>query len=51
MADGGLRKPALWLEGNTAENWRIFEMEYDISIEAIYREKPAKADAMMLLNL
>ena len=52
MADIGLRKPdALRFDGNMAENWRIFEMEYEIYIEAMFSEKSARAKAMMLLNL
>jgi len=45
-------KPApLSFEGNCAENWRIFEQEYDIFIAAAYADRPKKTQAYMLLNL
>ena len=45
-------KPApLSFEGNCAENWRIFEQEYDIFIAAAYHNAPKKTRAFMLLNL
>ena len=51
MAEG-LRKPdALSLDGNVAENWRRFELEYDIYIAAAFSDKPEKVKAMILLNL
>ena len=35
-----LRKPApLSFEGNVAENWRTFESEFDIFVEAAYSDK------------
>jgi hypothetical protein len=34
-----------------AENWRVFEMEYDIYIAAAHAEKTDKQRAYMLLNL
>ena len=51
MAEG-LRKPdALSFDGNVAENWRRFELEYDIYIAAAFSDKPEKVKAMILLNL
>ena len=48
----GLRRPdMLSFEGNTAENWRVFETEYDIYIAAGHADKSNKVKAMMLLNL
>ena len=50
--DSGLRRPQqLSFEGNVSENWRIFEQEYDIYVNAIYSDKPEAARAYMLLNL
>jgi transposase InsO family protein len=52
MADGGLRKPMpLTFEGNVAEKWRIFELEFDIYISAAHPEKDDKTKAYILLNL
>lgn len=52
MADLGLRKPSpLSFEGNVAENWRVFEQEYDIFIAAGHDDKTDKVKAFMLLNL
>ena len=35
-----LRKPEpLSFEGNVAENWRTFESEFDIFVEAAYSDK------------
>ena len=52
MADGGLRKPSpLVFDHRKAENWRKFEQEYDIYVEAIYSKKTDKEKAMILLNL
>ena len=35
-----LRKPApLSFEGNVADNWRAFESEFDIFVEAAYSDK------------
>lgn len=50
--EGSLRRPApLSFQGNTAENWRIFEEEYDIYIEAGFSTNSERSKAMMLLNL
>ncbi|XP_067943453.1 uncharacterized protein [Watersipora subatra] len=50
--DSGLRRPQqLSFEGNVSKNWRIFEQEYDIYVNAIYNDKPEAARAYMLLNL
>ena len=52
MATGGLRKPdPLSFEGNLAENWRKFEEDFVIFIEAGHSEKSSKQKAYMLLNL
>ena len=48
----GLRKPEpLSFEGNVAENWRHFEEEFDIFIEAAYGDKDERTRAYILLNL
>ncbi|KAL8607720.1 hypothetical protein ACOMHN_039393 [Nucella lapillus] len=48
----GLRKPQpLSFEGNVAENWRTFETEFDIFIEAAYGDKNDRTRAYILLNL
>ena len=47
-----LCKPApLSFEGNAAENWRTFESEFDIFVEADYSDKNDRARAYILLNL
>ena len=47
-----LRKPELFsFEGNCAENWRVFELEYDIYVEAAHPAAEAKARAYIRLNL
>ena len=47
-----LRKPApLSFEGNFAENWRTFESEFDIFVEAAYSDKNDRRRAYILLNL
>ena len=52
MADVGLRKPSpLCFDGNAAENWRIFEQEYNVFVLAAYDDKPDKVKAYVLLNL
>lgn len=51
MAEGFRRPDPLIFDGNIAENWRIFEQEYDIFIEAAHSDKPAKTKAYILLNL
>ena len=46
-----LRKPApLSFEGNVAENWRTFESEFDIFVEAAYSDKNDCTRAYILLN-
>jgi len=50
--DTGLRRPKpLSFEGNVAENWRVFEQEFDIYVNAAYADKSDTAKAYMLLNL
>ena len=53
MSDArGLRTPSpLSFEGNVAENWRIFELEYDIYVAAAHADKSNKTKAYILLNL
>lgn len=51
MADGFRRPDPLVFNGNLAENWRIFEQEYEIFIAAAHSDKPAKTKAYILLNL
>ena len=47
-----LRKPApLSFEGSVAENWRNFESESDIFVEAAYSDKNDRTRAYILLNL
>ena len=48
----GLRKPEpLSFEGNVAENWRHFEEDFDIFIEAAYGDKDERTKTYILLNL
>jgi hypothetical protein len=52
MADGGLRKPdPLLFEGNIAENWRRFERDFDIFIQAAHSAASKKVKSYILLNL
>lgn len=51
MADGFRRPDPLIFDGNIAENWRKFELEFDIFIAAAHSEKPDKTKAYILLNL
>ena len=51
MAEGFRRPDPLVLDGNIAENWRVFEQEYDIFIAAAHSDKPARTQAYILLNL
>ncbi|KAF1385281.1 hypothetical protein PFLUV_G00106100 [Perca fluviatilis] len=51
MADGFRRPDPVVFDGNVAENWRIFEQDYDIFIAAAHSDKPAKTKAYILLNL
>lgn len=47
-----LRKPDLLsFEGNCAENWRVFEMEYDIYVNDAHPAADAKTRSYILLNL
>ena len=47
-----LRKPeVLSFEGNCAENWRVFELEYDIYVEAAHATAEAKTRAYIPLNV
>lgn len=46
------RKPdPLRFEGNIAENWRIFELDFDIFIAAAHSAKTRKEQAYILLNV
>ncbi|CAI5671963.1 unnamed protein product [Oreochromis niloticus] len=51
MAEGFRRPDPLVFDGNVAENWRIFEQEYDIFIAVAHSDKPARTQAYILLNL
>lgn len=51
MADGFRQPDPLVFDGNIAENWRIFEQEYDIFVAAAHSDKPARTRAYILLNL
>ena len=51
MADGFRRPDPLLFNENVAENWRIFEREYDIFIAAAHYDKPARTRAYILLNI
>jgi hypothetical protein len=47
-----LRKPEiLSFDGNVAENWRKFQLEYEIFIECAHADKTDRQKAMILLNL
>ena len=47
-----LRKPdPLSFEGNVAENWNVFETEFDVFVEAACPDKNDKTKAFILLNL
>ena len=41
----------LVFDENMAENWRIFEREYNIFIAATHSDKSAKTQAYILLNI
>ena len=46
------RKPdPLRFDGNVAENWRIFELDFDIFIAAAHSSKTKKEQAYILLNI
>ena len=49
--DGFRRPDPLTFDENIAENWRIFEREYDIFIAAAHSDKSAKTKAYILLNI
>ena len=50
--DTGLRRPKpLSFEGNVAENWRVFEQEFDIYINAAFADRNEASRAYILLNL
>lgn len=51
MAEGFRRPDPLIFDGNIAENWRRFELEFDIFIAAAHSEKPDKTKAYILHNL
>ena len=48
--DGFRRPDPLTFDENIAENWRVFEREYDIFIAAAHSDKSAKTKAYILLN-
>lgn len=52
MADSGFNRPGqLSFEGNVAENWRQFALEYDVFMAAAHSDKEDKIKAYILLNL
>ena len=51
MAEGFRRPEQLVFDGNIAENWRVFEQEYEIFIAAAHSDKDARTRAFILLNL
>ena len=51
MADGLRKHSPLRFDHQKAENWRVFSMEFDIYMEAMYADKSDRAKAMILLNL
>lgn len=51
MAVGFRRPDPLVFDENIAENWRIFEREYNIFIAAAHSDKSAKTQAYILLNI
>ncbi len=51
MAEGFRRPDPLVFDGNIAENWRVFEQEFDIFIAAAHSEKEPRTKAFILLNL
>ena len=38
-------------EGNVAENWKNFDAEFDIFVQAAYGDKDESTKAYILLNL
>ena len=51
MADGFRRPDPLVFDDKIADNWRVFEQEYDIFIGAAHCDKPDRTKAYILLNL
>ncbi|XP_028415850.1 uncharacterized protein K02A2.6-like [Dendronephthya gigantea] len=51
MADSFRKPEPLSFEGNVAENWRRFELELDIFMEAAHHDKDAKTKAYIMLNI
>lgn len=49
--DGFRRPDPVVFDENVAENWRVFEREYDIFIAAAHYDKPARTRAYILLNI
>ena len=49
--DGFRRPDPLTFDENIAENWRVFEREYDIFIAAAHSDKSAKTKAYIFLNI
>ena len=46
MAEAELRKPSsLSFKGNVAENWQLFEEDFEIYRQAVLYNKPAKVCA------
>ena len=47
----GLRKPGiLSFEGNCAENWRIFELEYSIYVNAAHATANARTKSYIFIE-
>lgn len=51
MAEGFRRPDPVVFYGNVAENWCVFEQEFDIFIAAAHSEKEPRTKAFILLNL
>ncbi|XP_067313562.1 uncharacterized protein [Pseudorasbora parva] len=51
LAEGFRRPDPLVFDGNIAENWRVFEQEFDKFIAAAHSEKEPRTKAFILLNL
>lgn len=51
MAEGFRQPDLLIFDGNIAENWRKFKLEFDIFIAAVHSDKPDETEAYILLNL
>lgn len=51
MAGEFRRSDPLVFDENIAENWHLFEQEFDIFIAAAHGDKPPQTQAFILLNL